>query len=210
MSVNQLENLLTNASSTATWWEKNQQRLKKVMRNKKWMWFATGCAMIGMLVAGGTLTLHITTLFAPIESFGGFLGLCLGCACIAPLLVSVDVWRNKMWNKWPKHLVPPSSELTVKIFNEDVFIDLHQKKNILQRIANHPNSTVQQYISQLPALQHLQLPNAWWKAVEKSLSEISDQDAIYEVKSAQQQINEVYIDIEQKTQKSLTPKILKV
>lgn len=210
MSINQLENLLTNASTTAAWWEKNQQRLKKVMRNKSWMWVATGFAMIGGMAAGFSLALHITTSFAPIESFWGFVGFVLACACIAPLLLSVDVCRHKMRNKWPKHLAPPSSELTLKIFEGDESIDLHQKKDILQRIANHPNPAVKKHTAELPALQYLELPDAWWKAVQNALNVIPNHDASCAVKFAQQQLNEMYVDIQLQSGKKVTPKILKL
>lgn len=210
MSINHLENLLANASSTAIWWKGNQRVIKKAIRNKNTMWLASGCAMLASVVAGGALTLHITTQFAPIESFGGVVGSFLGCICMAPLLVSVDVWRTKMWNKWPNNCAPPSSELKLKLFHRNHVIGAHQKKDILKQIAHHPNLHVQKHIVELPALQYLELPDAWWEAVENALSAIPHSEATCAVKSAQQQLTEVYVDIELQSQKTTAPKILKV
>ena len=206
MSLKSLESLLTNASSTATWWGKNRPRIKKTIRKKNTMWIAAGWAMIGGLAAGVALTLSITTLFAPMGSFGGLLGTLLGCVCMAPLLVTADMWRSKIWHKWPKSLAPPTDELKLKLFEKNA-IGVHQKKDILQRIANHPNVAVQHCMPQLSALQHLELPDAWWKAVENTLKDIPTPTVD---KSAQQQLDEVFVEIEYKAEQSRSPKTLKV
>ena len=209
MSLKSLENLLANASSTANWWGENRPQIKKTIRKKNTMWIAAGWAMIGVVlgvVAGVAIAWSTTTSFAPMESFEGFLWTLLVSACMAPLLVTAEMWRDKVWHKWPKHLMPPTDELKLKLFEKNV-IDVQQKKAILQHIANHPNAAVQRYTDQLPALQHLELPDAWWKAVENTLKDIPTPTVD---KSAQQQLDEVFVEIEYKSEQNRSPKTLKV
>lgn len=116
------------------------------------------------------------------------------------------MWRYKMWHKWPKRLVPPTDELKLTLFEHKNVIDVQQKKAIVQHIANHPNVEVQQYTPLLPALQHLELPDAWWKAVETTLKDIPTPTN----KSAQQQLDEVFVEIEYKSEQNRSPKTLKV
>lgn len=205
MSLKSLENLLANASSTATWWGENRPQIKKALRKKNTMWIAAGMAMIGgaLGVAIAFTTVMPVTL---LESFEGFLWTLLLSACTVPLFLIADMWRNKVWHKWPKHLMPPTDELKLKLFEKNV-IDVQQKKAILQHIANHPNAAVQQHTDQLPALQHLELPNAWWKAVENTLKDIPTPTVD---KSAQQQLDEVFVEIGCTVEQNRSPKTLKV
>lgn len=181
------------------------------MRHKKWMWWAAGGVILAGVTGTGMLTVHLTPLFAPVESLKGALASVFGFFLTsAAVFISVNLCRWKMWNKWPKDLFVPCDELTPTVFARPKTMELHKQKEILQKIVNHHHSDVQQYTSHLPPLQYLQLPDAWWWAVEKALDDIPVQETIGAAKSAQQEINDVYVEIEQKSQTSVAPKMLKV
>lgn len=175
------------------------------------MWCAAGGMIVAGIIGAGMLMLNVTPLVAPIESLNGGALSIIGFYCMVVVIFGgIDWWRRKMWRKWPKTLVPPSAELTPSLFTHPKTIGADKRKEILQRIINHPNSAVQQCTGLLSPLQHLQLPDAWWWAVEEALNTIPLQDATCTVVSAQHELDEVFVEIEQKTQKSPASKLLKV
>lgn len=210
MSIQQLENLLTKASSTAHWWQENQHQIKKVRRKQSWKGALTIFAMLATLVIGFKLTVYLTTLLVPIESLWGFGGVILGSGCIAVIGETIEYFYKKRLKKWPRGFTPPCEELTADMFCSSTTIDLKQKRTILQRIANHPDPAVRQYINNLSILQDLELPNAWWRAVENALENIPNLNPTQAAKSDQQQLAEVFVEIEQKSEQHRAPKILKV
>lgn len=210
MSIKQLENLLTKASSTAHWWQENQHQLKKLRRKNFLEKSMATCAMLVTLGVGFKLTVGLTTLFVPIESLWGFGGIVVGSACIAVIGETIEHFYKKRLKKWPKGFTPPCEELTADMFCSSTTIDLKRKSIILQRIANHPDPAVQQYINNLSILQDLELPNAWWRAVENALEDIPNLNPMQAAKSDQQHLAEVFVEIEQKSEQHRAPKILKV
>lgn len=213
MSIQQFEKLITNAEHSAQWWKDNRSQVNAVVRKKKIAQRVLGG--VAMVCCFGGVVATMWTASFPFQAQDGLyavLSVFAGSLVTSTLLYGCIKVHFKICEWWPKHAPRPDNAMGVSIdlLNNEDPMDLHKRKEILQRIINHPSAAVRAYVPTLPQLQNLDLPDVWWQAVEVALNTIPTERSAVAVKTAQQQLDEVYIEIQQHTAHQNAPKVMKI
>lgn len=208
MPVQQFEKLIANAEQSAQWWRDNQLKVNKVVRQKNLALsiLHAGAVLLSFgMFAGGIWGGLTFTPSGPVT----VLGFSMLAACAPLVTIGYAYARVKMERWWPKSCPHPDSEMGVypALFH-GVEASLDIRKNILQHIMGHSNEAVRAHVSALAQLQNLDLPDAWWKELQFTLTCIPNEPQIS--KTAQQQLDEVYVEIQQHTAHQNAPKVMKI
>lgn len=212
MSIEQFEKLIGNAEHSAQWWKGNHSQVNAVVRKKKIAQRVLGG--VAMVCFFGSIAATVCASDFPLQRHALYavLSILAGSLVTGTLLYGCINVHFKICEWWPKHAPRPDNAMGVSIdlLNNEDPMDLHKRKEILQRIVNHPSAAVRAYVPTLPQLQNLDLPDVWWQAVGVALNTIPKERSAVAVKTAQQQLDEVYIEIQQHTAHQNAPKVMKL
>lgn len=220
MSIEKVKELIETAPEFAQWWKNNRQQIAQEFKGKQ-HW--------GRVLF--TTNVFYVTVFMPTVIWGsahfksnlsalGFdwLWLAIGVTSggAITLFVLYSAWEK--WRcLWPKKAPRPLQQFV----NANDFLDDQgdiipsatpiNQKEVLEKICFHLNMGLQVHTTDLLTLKDMDLPDVWWRALELCLQSVETvQQPVHAPQTAQQQLDNAFVEIEQKSQQTRAPKILKV
>ncbi len=197
MSIEKIKKLIDEAPEFKRWWEQNHTQIQAGFK-KKSKWFsrfaaAMFCGGVGLLLYGAVV---IGPNPLPWEVFG-----LVGCVFLYVFLVAhCCVKLNKWYSRWPQN----TPKILLEFLNADKFLKegviissskAEKQKEIVKTMVHHPNVEARHHATQLLSLKNMNMPDMWWRALELSLQEVPQPS-----KTSEQELESVYVEIEQVAQ----------
>ena len=213
MTIEKLNQLIDNAPEFAQWWEGNHANVqKKLKNNRRWIGVFNGAHLISIVPQFMGVLHGINILFPDPSAVLLTTGNALPLLCALAMIGGV-FWFNifmlfkldMLACQWPKKLGIPlknaidPDELLDGCSGMMKTIDDTHKKQIVEKIINHSQNPVRAHAASLLRIKDLNMPDCWWVAVECVVDDIEGHEITVAPKTAQEQLEDVYLDIEKST-----------
>lgn len=194
----ELKHHLENAPAVAVWWSDNRMKIKKAIENKNGKKEFYNM-IVGICAMGMTLSFLYSFLSRDVSGLWLLGGSIIGC-------VAFDHFARAVGVTLPDDL-NPEKDIGLEPLLFELSVPLQQRKDVLQIIVNSPDPDIRKLLPSLKPLQDLELPDAWWGKLSACVLHVSPTTPIPTV---DQQLQSVFVEIDQQCHSKEKPKTLKL
>ena len=198
--ISELKHHLENAPAVAVWWNDNRAQMAEFLKKR-----SASKSRYEMVYS----ICSVTTVFSLPPSL-------YMVGTVSPWITAVSLLGMGMcWWMYKRHPLTlgtnnglnPQKDVNLEahLFESDA--PLEQRKEVLQIIKNHPDPNIRDLVPLLKPLQNLELPNAWWKKLSDCVLPLASPVA---VPTVEQQLQTVFVEIDQQCHSQEKPKTLKL
>lgn len=198
-TTNELKQFLDNAPNVAAWWKDNRDQMERILNThnaskNRYKTVYNICGTIAVFSSPFSIySFHVIAQWITAVSVLG-----MGLAWVGmrkPLMLGSNDRLN------PQQDINLEASLFVKA------VPLERRKEVLQIITTHSDPSIRELVTILKPLQNLELPDAWWQKLNDLVWPLAVSTP---TPTAEQQLQSVFVDIDQQCHSKEQPKTLKL
>lgn len=205
MSIQKIKKLIDAGPEFAQYWEQNHKQIEADFA-KKFTW-CNSWLMVKTLSLMCLMVYLTMQMLPPIPVLSGLeaLGLVLGMI----FFLTATCWCSGKLEKWAMRWPRNTPEVLLEFSNANRFLKedrnfvpsstTEKRKEIAKIMLHHSNIEVRHYATKLLDLKDLNLPDVWWRALELALLDVPQHR-----QTSEQELESVYVEIENAAQQSQT------